>query len=167
MMADNSEALRELIWKVTPATADDDAKDVADYIDWHWESQRLNFGSERLKSFRELQIEGQALSLVPSSEEQWELTQGEATHLNVQAWSLGNIVFGLNQELWGNADLAVRVRLTVWVDDTEPQFHVFEMRRDDYRPQRIPINRKGRAVRFRLEGRGHLHLRGLTLLGAQ
>ena len=167
MMADNSPVLRELVWKVTPDVADDDAKDVADYIDWHWESQRLNFGSERLKSFRELQIEGQALSLVPSSEEQARLTQGEATHLNVQAWSLGDVVFGLNRELWGSADLASRVRLTVWVDDNPPIYHIFEMRHDDYRPQRIQLNRKGKAVRFRLEGRGHLHLRALTLVGAQ
>ena len=48
MLADESPALRELVWKVTSDDADDDAMDSEDLIDWHWESQRLNFGSERL-----------------------------------------------------------------------------------------------------------------------
>lgn len=104
---------------------------------------------------------------MPSSEVRWPLTQGTPTVANAKAWRLNDKIFGINRSLWGLAQFASRVRLTVWVDDSTPEFHVFEMRRDDNRPLRIPLNRKGKAIRFRLEGRGHLALKGLTLVGGQ
>lgn len=167
MVADESRALRELQWNLTSIEADEDAADVNDLIDWSWESERLNFGDERLKQFRELQIEGQALSVVPQREARWGLTRGAETLRRAYAWRLGNQVFALGDSLWGSASTAARVRLTVWLDDERPRYEVFEMRREDVRPLRIPLNRKGKAIRFRLEGRGHLHLKALTLIGAR
>ena len=42
MMADEQSLLRELVWKVTPAVADNESTEIFDLIDWHWQSERLN-----------------------------------------------------------------------------------------------------------------------------
>ena len=165
MMADQTFAVRELLWKVTTDIADDDAMDSEDYIDWHWQSQRLNFGSEDLKSFRELQIQGQALSLVPARETRWDVNTGDSTVASGFVWRMGGDIVTIGGETWGSAEVPVRVRLTVWIDDGPPSYHVFEMTRDEYRPLRIRLNRKGRAIQIRLEGRGHLILKSLRIVG--
>ena len=165
--ADETRTLRQVRWNSTDNIGDDEGEDADNLIDWSWESERLNFGDERHKQFRELQLEGQALSVVPQSEARWGLTIGRATLERALAFRIGNKVFGLGDMIWGSSSVAARVRLTVWVDERAPKFYVFEMRRDDYYPLRIPLHQRGKAIRFRLEGRGHLHLRALTLMGAK
>ena len=91
------------------------------------------------------------------------MTIGEQSVSSGFGFRLGGEVFGIDETLWGTGEVPAPVRLSVWVDDRPVHHEVFEMRRDDYRPQRIPINRRGKAIQFRLEGRGHLHLRALTL----
>lgn len=163
MMADEKPVLRELVWKVSPAVADDHEADDFNLIDWHWQSERLNFGDERLKHFRELQIEGEALSLVAGVDARWPLTIGEQTAETGLGWRLSGEIFGVGDFTWGTAEVPAPVRLSVWIDEKPVHYEVFEMRREDYRPQRIPLNRKGKSIQFKLEGRGHLHLRALTL----
>lgn len=166
MLADESNVLRELRWNRTGSEYDDDGKDSTDLIDWSWESERLNFGSERVKQFREFQLEGQALSVVPQKEARFGLTRGTASIRRAFAWRIGSHVFAIGGHLWGTASVAARVRLTVWIDEGRPHHEVFELRRDDEYPFRIPINRRGRSIRIRLEGRGHVHLRAMRLIGA-
>ena len=165
MVADESLALRELLWNLTDSTADDDGEDADDLIDWAWESERLNFGDERMKQFREFQLEGQALSVVPQREARWGLTRGVSSIRRAFGWRIGSQVFAIGQQLWGTASVAARVRLTIWIDEGRPYHEVFELRRDDNYPVRIPINRRGRSIRIRLEGRGHVHLRAMRILG--
>ena len=166
MMADLSHALRELVWKVTPDAADDSARDHEDWIEWSWESQRLNFGTETFKSFREVQLQLQALSVIPQGTERWTVNTGEKTVATAFTWSLGGKVLILGGAVLSEASVPAPVRLTVWVDDSPPMFKVFEAQRDEYRPMRIQLNRKGRAIKFRLEGRGHLQLQSIKLIGA-
>lgn len=165
MMADESHALRELIWKVTPEAADDSARDPEDWIEWTWQSQRLNFGTEDFKSFRELQLELQALSVIPQGEERWDINWGPQTVASSLTWRLGGKVLVLGGLILGTAEVPVPVRLTVTVDDKPEQHFVFEAQRESLRAMRIPINRTGRAITLKLEGRGHLQLRSLVLIG--
>lgn len=165
MMADQSHALRELVWKVTPLPADDSARDHEDWIEWSWQSQRLNFGTEDFKAFREIQLEIQALSVIPQGFERWDVNWGPKSVATALTWSLGGKVLILGDAVLGGATVPVPVRLTIWVDDLPPHFRVFEAQRESLRPIRIPINRKGRAITIRLEGRGHLQLKRLRLIG--
>ena len=167
MMADESPTLRELLWRVTQDAADDSAFDPEDWIEWHWKSQRLNFGDERLKSFREFQIEGQALSVIPQGAERWTVNVGKPTVATALTWSLGGQVLILGGAVLGGAEVPVPIRLTVWVDDKPAMHRIFELQRDDYRPFRIPLNRKGRSIQFMIEGRGHLAVQALGLIGGR
>lgn len=55
--------------------------------------------------------------------------------------------------------------LKTWVDDdeTEPIIHTFASRSDSLRPVRVPINRRGRRIKFQLSGTGDCKIQGIGL----
>lgn len=63
----------------------------------------------------------------------------------------------------GSADN--ELTLKTWVDDdgTDPTLHTFASRPDSLRPVRVPINRRGRRIKFQLSGTGDCKIQGIGL----
>ena len=146
--SDGTKTLKRLQWEYTGVDNDDGI-----LIPFSWKSQRLNFGSEDFKRFRELQIEGFAPSLIHDSPD---VDRGVL-------FSVGTQPFGAAGETWVIGNKTAPLQVDVWIDGKHALRRSFSLIRDDAYPQRVPINRRGRAIQFQISGHGAVQIRSLQL----
>lgn len=149
------ENLRELIWEHSNDIADGD-----DIIQWHWESQRLDWNSERFKHFRWLDIAGIANSEILASQQLFDSPTATRT---LRGWRFGNTVVTAGTKVWVEDTGPARVLISAFIDDKLALQKVIELTRDELRPMRIVINRRGIAIQVRIQGLGAVILRGLKV----
>lgn len=147
--------LTELLWQYDDATSDDDAP-----ITWSWESQYLDWNSERFKHFRWLEIAGRATSVLLASQQRF---LADTTTRTIRGWRFGNKVVSIGTKTWVEDTAPAQIQVSAFVDEKLAMQKIIELTRDELRPLRIPINRRGIAIRIKLEGLGALTLRGLKL----
>ncbi len=153
--ATGKENLKELIWEHSHDIADGDEP-----IEWLWESQDLDWNSERFKHFRWLEIAGIANSVILASQQRFDLANATRT---LKGWRFGNKIITAGNHVWVEDTGPARVLVSIFSDDRLALQKVMELTRDELRPLRVPINRRGIACRIRIQGSGAVILRGLKL----
>ena len=120
-------------------------------------------------------IEGQIYVAAGAVLRKVQLDEGENTDADLPwAWE-SNLIHGQEQgvgnitkrftELLLSAAGGTRITLKTWVDMQQNPTQQEITTRDDLYFQRIPIERIGKRLRFRLEGKGPVEIRGLQIEG--
>ena len=120
-------------------------------------------------------IEGQIYVAAGAVLRKVQLDEGENTDADLPwAWE-SNLIHGQEQgvgnitkrftELLLSAAGGTRITLKTWVDVQQNPTQQEITTRDDLYFQRIPIERIGKRLRFRLEGKGPVEIRGLQIEG--
>ena len=149
------QTLTELIWEHSDETTDGDEP-----IAWLFDSQEIDWHSEKFKHFKWIELAGIANSIILASKQRFQLNGATRT---LRGWRFGDKLITAGRRTWVEDIGPARVRLSIFVDNALAIEKTFEFTRDELRPIRVPINRRGIAIQVRLEGLGALILRGLRL----
>lgn len=155
-VADGRKQLQNLLWQVTDVEAEHDA-----LIPFQWQSHKLDMQTEQRKRFVELVIDGHANTVQTTPSEIQEVAAFEVP-LPVGSGQRGG-VFGAGDQAWAIGRAIAPILVQVWVDDEHVLSKYVLLNRESLYPLRVPIQRTGYQLQFRIEGRGGLHLRALRV----